>query len=62
MPRLDHYSVSVSARTYQRLRDHAERTGLSMAAIVTAIVDSLEPPAPVAADRCVLAEGCEVQP
>jgi len=42
MPRADKLSVSVSARTYQRLRDHAERTGLSMAQILAALTDSLE--------------------
>ena len=36
-------SVSVSARVYARLRDHSERTGLSMAQIIAALTDSLEP-------------------
>ena len=61
MARLDPCSVSLSRGTYNRLRDHADRSGLSMAEIVTAIVDSLDPPAPVAADRCVLTDGCEAQ-
>ena len=45
MPRVGKLSVSVSARTYQRLRDYSERTGLSMAQIVAALTDSLEPEA-----------------
>lgn len=45
MPRLDKLSVSVSARTYQRLKDHSERTGLSMAQIIAALTDSFEPEA-----------------
>ena len=45
MPRVNKLSVSVSARVYARLRDHSERTGLSMAQIVAALTDSLEPEA-----------------